>query len=423
MSSQPVVATVVPDTTLIGTLGNFKTIIFFLGTFIGHKLIMIFFSFVVDLLSSEITAFFLFVVSFMMALALYFMDPPRNSYAYKLPLLLASVLYMVYRNSTTEYTGIHSCDIGNVAFAFTGTMTPTLFYGYRTRHAPCNWMVLFNDTKCLHTNELKLFRGHVLFNSCNFIAIEKMGMQAVTLRDVKQSWWDFFFKGIEKPDYVYRTAMGYYIISMQRHILCGYLGYLLGWGVFVAVEVYKTCMECQKDSKIDPKEMNKVTWSRVFENVWALWQWDVEAKGVHQEEFKFTSGMALSIVLTWAWVQTNIVLEPNINKRALWFSDHDHWYYTVYRLLVSDPFFWFILFHPRFFMDKVFKVLSWVRFLRDMGFKVWSWVNRKVNRKPWMYEEAYVHAHVQGMLQEYDTDDDDYEQHDTWKGEDESLDW
>ena len=465
MSAQPVVATVVQDTTLIGVLGNLMTITYFLEKVFGHKSIVNCFSFVIDLLSSDVTAFLLFVVSFMTALAVYFTNITRNSYAYKLPLLLASVFYIVYRNSIMKYTGDGSGDIGNVAYALTATMAPTLFYGNQTRYAPCNWMVLFHDTKCHHKNELKLFRFDI-YNNCIYSAVEQMGMHAVDKEHSEISLLEALLVVPEKTDYEYGTAMGYYIMSMQRHILCGYFGYLLGWVVFVAVEVYNTCMECQKDSKIDPKERNKVTWSRVLENVWALWQWDVEAKRVHQMEFKFTSCMVFSIALTWAWVQMNIVREPDVATRAMWFSDLDHWHYTMFRLVVSDPFFWFLLFHVRFLVDMGFKVWSWVNCILSLVNNVWFLVylvcsmvyfvsigifRRRVIPEEddgddpldldylppsWMHEEAYVDAHEEGRLQgmnQYDTYDDDYEQHyldidvesdpDEWKGEDESLDW
>ena len=98
-NKRSVAATVVQDMTLIGALHNMLTISSFLFATLEKGPMVDCFYFVIQLLSSDGTAFVLFVVSFMTALAVYVMNTTRRSYAYKLPLLLATVFYIVYRNS------------------------------------------------------------------------------------------------------------------------------------------------------------------------------------------------------------------------------------------------------------------------------------------------------------------------------------
>ena len=390
------------------------------------------FYFVNQLLSSDGTACALFVVSFMAAFAVYVTNTTRSKYVYKLPLLLVIVCYIISRNSIVKYTGLGSNNIGNVAYTLLAMMTPTAFYWKQPRKAPASWSVLFRNTTCHYDPSLK----HLAFNiekNCIFDAITSMGATAVSNESQTTFTWAHFLGTVpceENTDTQYRAAMGHYIMSMQRHFMCGYFGYLIGWFAAMMVEVYKTSITCQTNPKINAKDMGRVTRERALDNVCALWKWDTEAKVVHLQEFRLTTCMALSTVLTWAWVKKDIADVPELSTRVAWFSSFDHAAYTMCKLLVSDPFVWFGVYYVLILLLGS-KAPDQEPVLDEEDDSDEDYLP-----PPWQIEEDFADAHEEGRIEhqnEDDTDDDDDDQHyldsdnesdpEEWEGVDENEIW
>ena len=130
-----------------------------------------------------------------------------------------------------KHTGTRSNDPGNVADALLAMIIPTAFYWGEPRKAPASWSVLFTNSTCHSETPLQDLTLNIERN-CIFRAITLTGANAIDKESLEVYTFAHLFNSLppeEKKDTQYRTAMGLYIMSMQRHFMCGYFGYLTGW--------------------------------------------------------------------------------------------------------------------------------------------------------------------------------------------------